>query len=203
MNDNDQSSDDGQMNDPSDLADIIKTAIPRYTEESEPDDPIEINSGHCRRFLEYLEENFELPAEAERIDAFDVHSWLSYDGKHYDAEHPTGVSDPHELALWPRLVDDHLKNAVAGTDCLTEDGFDRVLMDRKKREEVHTEGQTRCWSCQAFVADDVQDENGYDCPNCWDTPHAVELRDNGYTYDGTRWVKETDRPADRGDQRGD
>lgn len=47
--------------------------------------------------------------------------------------------------------------------------------------------QSRCWSCQAFLSDDVQDEDGYYCPNCGDEPHAVELEANGFTYDGERW----------------
>lgn len=49
--------------------------------------------------------------------------------------------------------------------------------------------RSRCWSCQAFLSVDSQDENGYYCPNCGDDPHAVELEANGFEYDGTRWKR--------------
>jgi len=51
--------------------------------------------------------------------------------------------------------------------------------------------QSRCWSCQAFLGVDKQDETGYWCPTCGDEPHAAELEMNGYEYDGERWVRAT------------
>ncbi|GGN18525.1 hypothetical protein [Halarchaeum nitratireducens] len=49
--------------------------------------------------------------------------------------------------------------------------------------------QTRCWSCQCYLAEAMQDEDGYYCPNCRDEPNAVELRDNGWAFNGQRWVR--------------
>lgn len=49
--------------------------------------------------------------------------------------------------------------------------------------------KSRCWTCQAYLSADQQDESGFYCPNCGDRPNAVELESNGWEYKAGVWVR--------------
>lgn len=50
--------------------------------------------------------------------------------------------------------------------------------------------QSRCWSCQAFLAAEQQGPDGYYCPNCGDDAPDADLEMNGYEYNDERGVWE-------------
>jgi hypothetical protein len=108
------------------LTDAILKAKSDFISTHEPTNKIEINSGYCRWFLNYLDDNYELPDSVERIDAFDVHSWLYYNGKHYDVEHPNGISNPHNLSVWKRLTYRRLELAAQNTNYLDKKEFKNI-----------------------------------------------------------------------------
>lgn len=47
----------------------------------------------------------------------------------------------------------------------------------------------RCWSCQAFIGDEAESEEGLSCPNCYDEAPAADLRMNGWEWDGSEWKR--------------
>lgn len=110
----------------SEISRIIQDGKNDFMREYELDDAVEINGGHCRRFAVFLRDEFSLPETAEIIDAGDVHTWIQFDGKHYDAEYPHGLEDIHQHRLWLRITEKRLKFAIKSTDTLDIQKFDRL-----------------------------------------------------------------------------
>jgi len=105
------------------LTEIILRAKLDFINTHNPNDAVEINSGYCRHFINYVKNNYDLPDNVERVDAFDVHSWFYYEGKHYDVEHPYGVSNAEKFSVWKRITNPRLKIAVNNTKYLTKNIF--------------------------------------------------------------------------------
>lgn len=81
-------------------------------------DAVEINGGHCRWFADRVLERLGSLPGVTRHDAWDIHTWIEVDGKHYDAEVVEGVDDPHDLPLWKRLTNARLETAAEACDAL-------------------------------------------------------------------------------------
>jgi hypothetical protein len=66
--------------------------------------PYEINTGHCIDFANetfYMARDFGIKTEI-RFNDRAGHSWIEYEGKHYDAEAPKGISNWRNLAAIKR-----------------------------------------------------------------------------------------------------
>lgn len=87
------------------------------------DDPVMINSGYCRPFAEQVLDQLRDVSDVTRRDAWDVHTWIEVSGRHYDAETPHGVHDPHRLPVWKRLSADRQQIAAEASDVLTAARF--------------------------------------------------------------------------------
>jgi len=103
----------------SNLIKIIKKLIPKY-QGLQPNCSIEeINSGSCDNFavnvLEYFFDRelvdslfyrtfngVKLVISSDYSDDLEPHTWIVYDGKHYDAEAPYGVDELHDLPIYKR-----------------------------------------------------------------------------------------------------
>jgi hypothetical protein len=83
------------------------------------DDALMINCGYCRPFAEQVLDQLRDISDVTRQDAWDVHTWIEVRGRHYDAERPRGVCDPHELPIWARLTADRQQTAVEASDVLS------------------------------------------------------------------------------------
>ena len=59
------------------------------------DTPEQINHGNCDGFAWDVYEKLDAGGVLENHVV--GHFWVIYEGKHYDAEHPLGVSDAEEL----------------------------------------------------------------------------------------------------------
>jgi hypothetical protein len=75
----------------------------------------EINSGGCASVAKRV---FNEVSGVRVYEAGDGdHVWLYYEGKHYDAERPTGVDDPLELPFFRRIPPESvLHNAQMAAD---------------------------------------------------------------------------------------
>ncbi len=64
--------------------------------------PIEINSGLCDYFAMEIQERVPYAKEecSEIYNAPVGHVWVSYKGRHYDAQAPDGVSDWSQLPIF-------------------------------------------------------------------------------------------------------
>lgn len=82
---------------------VVKNAVDDFISQHYPDIPSEINNGHCRVFVDHVFSEYTLPEGAEEIDAHGVHSWIHYNGTHYDAECPEGVDNANDLPIWHRV----------------------------------------------------------------------------------------------------
>lgn len=91
---------------PATMRSVIRSLIKKYG-----GDPVHINSGDCHDFAEALLERMRKhdAYAAALVTAHDLcyveygaHSWVYYDGKHYDAEAPNGVSDWLKLPFFLR-----------------------------------------------------------------------------------------------------
>ena len=84
----------------SDITAIIKDTIAKWGQGERPDgspcDAAEqINHGNCDSFAWDVYEKLDAGGVLENHVV--GHFWVMYEGKHYDAEHPLGVSDAEEL----------------------------------------------------------------------------------------------------------
>jgi hypothetical protein len=90
---------------PKEICSSIKTSSIAILESqgffAECDDLVDINSGNCVRVAERVHE------EVDDTDIYVAgdwdHVWVEYNGKHYDAEVPTGVNDPLDLPFFARI----------------------------------------------------------------------------------------------------
>lgn len=82
-------------------------------------DPVGINSGYCRWFADEVLDYLNDPDAVVRYDAAYIHTWLEFDGQHYDAEHPEGVEDPHQFPIWSRVTEQELEMAAEDCEALT------------------------------------------------------------------------------------
>jgi len=78
-----------------------------------------INSGYCRPFAEQVLAQLRDVSGVTRRDAWDVHTWIEVNGRHYDAETPRGIRDPHQLPIWARLTAERQQSAADASDVLT------------------------------------------------------------------------------------
>lgn len=83
------------------------------------DDALMINSGYCRPFAKQVLDQLRDVSGVTRQDAWDVHTWIEVNGRHYDAETPCGVRDPHQLPIWARLSAERRQFATEASDVLT------------------------------------------------------------------------------------
>lgn len=60
----------------------------------------DINSGNCHNLAKRV--NNELPFTTYVQIVGGDHGWIRYNGKHFDAEKPSGVSDPFDLPFFDR-----------------------------------------------------------------------------------------------------
>lgn len=106
------------------IVNAIETTLHAFIHEHDDrhvHDGVEINNGYCRWFANDTLDYLGHPDDVIRHDAFWFHTWLELDGRHYDAEHPEGVDDPHNLRVWPRLTRESLQAAADEVDVLTYD----------------------------------------------------------------------------------
>lgn len=83
--------------------------------------PAEINNGYCRMFIADVVDYLGNPDDVVRHDASDVHSWIEYDGRHYDAETPRGVPEACQLPIWNRFPEDsHSQQRLEDEVCVLE-----------------------------------------------------------------------------------
>lgn len=75
--------------------------------------PFDINCGGCEDFAWTVFDGFTDAFGSQTVqvhygetmdEVFHGHVWTEYDGRHYDAEEPYGVSDPRLLPLFMRRV---------------------------------------------------------------------------------------------------
>ncbi len=75
--------------------------------------PFEINQGYCEEFAEEIckqidgateEWGDEAPHLFTAFHSPDVHCYIVYDGRYYDAEEPYGVDSPNKLPLYNRQL---------------------------------------------------------------------------------------------------
>jgi hypothetical protein len=99
----------------------VKTVRQNFIEDDSRsvDDALMINSGYCRPFAEEVLDRLRDVSGVTRQDAWDVHSWIEVNGRHYDAETPRGVCDPHRLPIWARLSAGRQQTAVEASDVLS------------------------------------------------------------------------------------
>ena len=71
--------------------------------------PLDINDGYCADFAHMVWERFGkdkgLKFEDNGYGCGYGHTWISYKGKHYDAEAIDGVADPKHLPFSMRIDD--------------------------------------------------------------------------------------------------
>ena len=65
------------------------------------DDLVDINSGSCASVAQRVHDNVEDTTMMEV--GFGEHVWIMYEGKHYDAEVPTGVHNYRNLPFFARV----------------------------------------------------------------------------------------------------
>ena len=86
---------------------VLRMVVARIIKDGS--DPQEINSGLCSDFASIVWDNFGRAMKLEFEEAYDEygcgHTWLSYMGKHYDAEAVDGVADPRHLPIFIRNPD--------------------------------------------------------------------------------------------------
>lgn len=78
----------------------------------------DINNGWCDEFAKSVRDTLSYSDNISICSyGFDsngytsyAHKWISYDGKHYDAECPEGVKNPSELPIFQRAGIDPNKN---------------------------------------------------------------------------------------------
>jgi len=86
---------------------ILRQLVREYAEDGI--DPKEINNGYCADFAFVVWERFgkdpQLSFKDNGYQCGYGHTWLSYKGRHYDAEAINGVVDPKELPFSQRIDD--------------------------------------------------------------------------------------------------
>jgi len=100
------------------ITEAIQSVLYEFTRERDDitaQDPIGVNSGYCREFAGEVLDYLGNPSEITQYDAWYVHSWIEFDGQHYDAEHPRGVKHPSKFPIWERVTTKEYEMAV--TDC--------------------------------------------------------------------------------------
>ncbi|MDT3437870.1 hypothetical protein [Haloarcula sp. 1CSR25-25] len=108
---------------PQEITEAIQSVLYEFTQERDDitaNDPITVNSGYCREFAEEVLDYLGYPSEITQYDAWYVHSWIEFDGQHYDAEHPRGVKHPREFPIWERVTADEYEMAVSDCDILNQ-----------------------------------------------------------------------------------
>lgn len=108
------------------VTETLETVLHEFVHEKESphvSDPVTINGGHCRWFADCVMKRLGSPADVVRHDAWDIHTWIELDGRHYDAETVEGVENPHTLPIWERLTDERLEMAAESSSVLSLSGF--------------------------------------------------------------------------------
>lgn len=71
-------------------------------------DASDINNGHCKPFARDIKrkigDNVQIHSWGFDTNGYNsyAHSWIEYDGRHYDAECSQGVEHPSELPIFQR-----------------------------------------------------------------------------------------------------
>lgn len=68
---------------------------------AECEDLVDINSGRCHDIAQRVSDELDYVTYVETFGG--DHGWIRYDGRHYDAEVPTGVEDPFNLPFFGRI----------------------------------------------------------------------------------------------------
>lgn len=81
------------------LTTIIRKLIKEY-EKKKQMTPCQINGGWCADFALEAKRRLDDVDAKIRADTDSRHTWLEFEGKHYDSEAPDGVEDWRELPLF-------------------------------------------------------------------------------------------------------
>mgnify|MGYP006289626547 CR=1 FL=1 len=97
--------------------------------------PADINNHYCRYVAETVQDRlgdqYDLQILEDGGRGF-VHTWIMYDGRHYDAERPEGVDDYHDLPFFERHPEAamHVEPDTADQAELRRRGVEPLYPDR-------------------------------------------------------------------------
>lgn len=80
------------------ISKVIRNLIPVTIKQERYKSVADINDGSCFDFAHEVCQH----VKGAKLHRGPSHSWVKFNGKHYDAEHPTGVSHPSKLNYYKR-----------------------------------------------------------------------------------------------------
>lgn len=127
------------------IASVIRSRAKQWCVERFYNSLHQINEGDCFDFAHEVKlELKEQDIEAEVLFG-PGHVWLAHEGRHYDAEHPGGVTDPTKLSYY--LRDDECKSHL------------EALLQDKGVEYLSDEVRVSFWLAQHDIGE-VKDDAG-------------------------------------------